>query len=113
MKKGFIHIILIAALSLYGVAAIGSDPVKPSTDQKIQIVDHSNLETLPGASVYVAELDKVLFADFDGFVNLNTLPIGKYTLVVRMTSYKELRVENYEISAQEKSTKLRVKSVTL
>ena len=111
MKKSLSIFGLLLAMSFAQVSH-GSDPVRKNMEQRLQVVDFSNLETLPGAMIKIAELDMVFYSDFDGFVNLNEIPEGDYTVEVHIPSYKVLKLEDLHIGPKAKPTKLRIKSVT-
>lgn len=113
MRKG-LFVILFSFLFTGAMAGNGSNgPVEGKSSQKIQVVDHSNLESLAGASIYIKELDKTVFADFDGYVNLDGIPEGEYNLTVQLISYDEKEISDFQIGGKSGITKLRLKPTSL
>ncbi len=113
MRKA-LSIILFSSILTTATAGNGvEDGTEENRSQKIQVVDHSNLESLAGASIYIRELDKTIYADFDGFVNLNGIPKGEYSISVQLISYDRIEIEHFEIGNKAGITKLRLKSTTL
>ncbi|MCG2462512.1 TonB-dependent receptor [Flavobacteriaceae bacterium F89] len=45
-------------------------------------------EPLPGATIYLEELQKGITANFDGFYNIKDIPKGNWTVVIRMLGYQ-------------------------
>lgn len=94
-------------------AGNGSDePVEKKRTQQVQIVDYANLESLAGASLYIHELDKTIYADFDGFVRLDGVPMGKYHITVNLISYDPIDINDFQVSSKKGITKFRLKSVS-
>jgi len=110
----------IVLATLFNIALLnsyaGNGPgkaVEEKGSQKIQVVDFSNLESLAGASIYIEELDKTVYADFDGFVGLDGIPEGEYHISVQLISYEKVEIENFEVGTKAGITKLRLKSTIL
>ena len=113
MRKAVFAIIFSTTFSA-AIAGSGSNgPVDGKSAQKIQVLDYSNLESLAGAAIHIRELDKTIYADFDGYVSLEGIPAGDYTLSVQLISYDRIDVADFHVGNNEGLTKLRLKSVSL
>ncbi|MES2458231.1 MAG: TonB-dependent receptor [Bacteroidota bacterium] len=60
---------------------------------KGRIVEFETSQPLPGASVYIVELQKGLQSNTEGYYRFNNLPAGKYTLKVTYISYRTETVQ--------------------
>ena len=106
----------ILFLSFFSAAFAGNgstEPVEGETVQKIQVLDYSNLESLAGAAIHFEEIDKTIYADFDGFVSLEDIPSGDYHLIIKLVSYSQVEVSSFTVGRNQGLTKLRLKSVSL
>lgn len=64
---------------------------------KGRIVEFETSQPLPGASVYLVELQKGMQSNNDGYYLFSNLPAGKYTLKVTFISYK---TENIQVEVK-------------
>lgn len=80
---------------LMGVSAFAGNPAPHSITGKV--LDENNLEGLTGASVRIAELDRVVYASFDGSFKLDNIPDGTYTLEVRCVSYERMVFSSVDV----------------
>jgi len=89
--------------------AFAGDSEKKSTTEKSTcsytgvVLDAQNAEALSGATIKVVELDREVFADFDGNFTLENIPEGTYTLEISFVSYETKIVEEFEIRPELKS----------
>ncbi|EHQ25470.1 TonB-dependent receptor [Mucilaginibacter paludis] len=76
---------------------------------KGRIVEFETSQPLPGASVYIVELQKGMVSNNEGYYRFNNTPEGKYTLKVTYISYKTETIqvevktgkeENYDVKMQ-------------
>ncbi|EHQ27496.1 TonB-dependent receptor [Mucilaginibacter paludis] len=76
---------------------------------KGRIVEFETSQPLPGATVYLVELQKGMQSNADGYYKFSNVPAGKYTLKVSYISYKTESVqvevktdkeENYDVKMQ-------------
>ncbi len=83
MKKivRMVSIILMTGSVCGNVLAADNDPeVKPGTIRG-KVID-ADKQTLPGASVFIENLETGTISDVDGFYTLSNLPPGVYTVKV-------------------------------
>jgi hypothetical protein len=64
---------------------------------KGRIVEFETSQPLPGASVYIVELQKGMVANKEGYYKFTNIPAGKYTLKVTYVSYT---TENVSVEAK-------------
>ncbi len=76
-----------------------------------KILDRSNAEALPGATITIEELGLTSYASFDGSFSFENLPLGTYTFKVSYISYDDAEVQNVEISAKGDSIKVFLESL--
>lgn len=62
------------------------------------VSDASNGDVLPGANIYIIDLQKGAAADIDGNFIINNIPVGTYTVRASYLGYKQLE-QQVEISA--------------
>lgn len=98
------------ALSLFiALAASAGDSDKKSKTEKRTcsytgaVLDAENAEALTGATIKIVELDREVFADFDGNFTLENIPEGTYTLEISFVSYDTKIIEGFEISPDKKT----------
>jgi len=113
MRKILFTIALSSAFSAATAGSGANGPVDGKSAQKIQVLDNANLESLAGASIHIKELDKTVYADFDGYVSLEEIPPGDYHISIKMISYDQVEVSDFHVGQNEVLTKLRLKSVSL
>lgn len=87
-------LVLVFSLALHTTAFTGN-PVSHSIVGKV--LDETNLEGLTGASVRIVELDKKVYASFDGSFEMENVPDGKYTIEVRCVSYAHMVFNAVEV----------------
>lgn len=87
-------LVFVFSLAIH-TAAFSGNPVSHSIVGKV--LDVNNLEGLTGASVRIVELDKKVYASFDGSFEMNEVPDGRYTMEVRCVSYKHMTIEAVEV----------------
>lgn len=63
-------------------------PTQASSDVNFQIFDKEANEPLPGATIYIQELDQGSAADPNGLISLTDLPDGSYTLEIRHIGFE-------------------------
>jgi hypothetical protein len=113
-----IFLLTIVFLTVFSQSAIrGNEPVKTATISGF-IRDAGNGETLTGAVVYPQENPSVGIASNSyGYYSL-TLPVGKYSLIVRFLGYKTQVVpvdlkENVQLSFDMEEESIALKEVTI
>lgn len=62
-----------------------------------KIIDAKTGETLPGATIILEGTTKGASADFDGNFSLNSVPVGKITLVASYISYDSKKITGVEV----------------
>lgn len=70
---------------------------------KGRIVEFETSQPLPGATVYLPELQKGMQSNMDGYYTLTNVPAGKYTLQVSFIGYTTQKVE-VEVKAGKEET---------
>lgn len=70
---------------------------------KGRIVEFETSQPLPGASVYIVELQKGMQSSSEGYYKFSNVPAGKYTLKVTFISYKTESVQ-VEVKAGKEET---------
>ena len=78
-----------------------SDPVNVTLQGTV--LESGTSEPIPGASVYIEDLNLKVFTDFDGNFSLDNLQPGKYTLRVSFPSFTEKTLKSVEIVAGDNS----------
>ena len=63
------------------------------------VLESGTSEPIPGATVYIEDLNLKVFTDFDGNFSLENLQPGKYTLRVSFPSFTEKTLKSVEIVA--------------
>lgn len=81
--------------------SVASDTKPEKVDKRVavtgRILDFKSTEALAGARLYIHELDREVFADFDGEFTIEGIEPGTYTLSVSFLSYNEITVSNLKI----------------
>jgi hypothetical protein len=90
-------ILLLISIQSFGGNPKDGNKAVNSISYAGKVLDDSNLEALTGASVRIVELDKTVYADFDGMFVFDQIPAGTYTLEVTYMSYGSYIQENVEI----------------
>ncbi|MEX0662850.1 MAG: TonB-dependent receptor [Balneolaceae bacterium] len=85
---------LAVVLLLFGAGAIESYAFNTNESLLGEIVESTTGEPIPGASVLIEELNRGVAADADGQFEIQGLPAGTYTLVVRSVGYQTIRMEH-------------------
>lgn len=83
------------------IAVMKSPPLPkppPPGSVKGRIVEFETSQPLPGASVYLIELQKGMQSDNDGYYQFTGIPAGKYTLQI---TYISFRTEKIEVEVKE------------
>lgn len=93
----FFSILLLASIQAFGGNPKDGDKIVHTISYAGKVLDDSNLEALTGASVRIVELDKTVYADFDGLFIFEEIPAGIYTLEVTYMSYGKHIQEKIEI----------------
>ncbi len=70
---------------------------------KGRIVEFETSQPLPGASVYIVELQKGMQSNNEGYYKFSNVPAGKYTLKVTFISYKTESIQ-VEVKAGKEET---------
>jgi len=70
---------------------------------KGRIVEFETSQPLPGASVYIIELQKGMQSNSDGYYKFSNIPAGKYTLKITYVSYKTESVSVQVKAAKEET----------
>jgi len=81
MQKSILLIILLLAIL---------QPVQAQSDVRLLILDKESNEALPGATVFVVELERGSAADSNGIVSLSGLPDSSYTLEIRHIGFEKV-----------------------
>lgn len=88
-------------LTLSTLAFAGTEEgAEPKTEQVSfsgKVLDDANLEALTGASIRIVELDKVVYADFEGFFSFENIPSGTYTFEVSYVSYSDVVLKDVKV----------------
>lgn len=58
-----------------------------------KVVDSENALAIPGATLFLAEIEQGTAADSKGYFEFNTIPSGKYTLQISAVGYETLQME--------------------
>lgn len=105
MKKVFPFLLfcLITATSFAGDSEKKSKSERSICSYTGVVLDAENAEALTGATIKVVELDREVFADFDGNFTLENIPEGTYTLEISFVSYDTKIIEGFEITPDKKS----------
>jgi len=83
---------LSAAFLLFNLAVIQSQAQSTGGSIRGNIIESATGETIPGASVFIEELNRGTAADNDGLFEIQNVPTGPYTLIVRSLGYQTLRL---------------------
>lgn len=98
MFKQLVLIFLFAvSISTFAGTPGKANPDKGQCTYSGKVLDETNLEALTGAIIRIVELDKVVYADFEGFFSFENIPSGHYTFEVSYVSYGKLTKQNVEI----------------
>lgn len=98
MKK--LGLILFALLfSLVAISGNGDKRHKNSRTHSFQgkILDESSAEALTGATVRIVELNKTVYADWNGGFDFQDIPSGSYTIEISFVSYPTKTLEGFRI----------------
>lgn len=76
-----------------------------------KVMDAGNHEYLAGALVRIPELNLQTYCNFDGEFEFDKLPVGTYSLEIKLVSYKEAVYAEVEVSKKEKLYKFVLESL--
>ncbi|HEK22192.1 TonB-dependent receptor [Mucilaginibacter sp.] len=98
-----------------GKVIIMPDPKSPNASAgqgpgtlKGRIVEFESSQPLPGASVYIVELQKGMQSNNDGYYQFTNIPAGKYTLKVTYISYTTETVQ-VEVKADKETFDIKMR----
>ncbi len=91
---------LTILLSINASATEGDKVVKSSLQGKV--LDAGNHEYLVGAAVRIPELNLQTYCNFDGEFQFADLPVGTYSVEIKLVSYKEAIYIQVEVSEKVK-----------
>ncbi|MCH2213763.1 MAG: carboxypeptidase-like regulatory domain-containing protein [Flavobacteriales bacterium] len=99
-----IKAIIFLMVLLPTLAFAGNGKPKSKVDKALcaysgQVLDKENAETLTGAMIKIVELNKSVYADFDGNFSFQDIPEGDYTIEISFLSYETKTIENFQIGA--------------
>jgi hypothetical protein len=111
-------IILAGGLILATITGFAGNDKKESTIKvkketaktliKGKVVDNSTGEALPGVEVYVEDVNKQVYTDFNGNFVIENLEPGEYDLNASYISYKEME-QDVKIHSSANPTELQLK----
>ena len=99
----------IIAFVLFSYSAVAGDTDKKVKSEKAtcsysgKVLDAENAEALTGATIRLVEIDREVFADFDGEFTFENIPAGTYTLEISFISYETKIVQDFSIEKGAKS----------
>lgn len=105
VKNYFIALVFV---SFCFAASAGDSDKKDKSNKAIcsysgKVLDAENAEALTGATVRLVEIDREVFADFDGEFKFENIPAGTYTLEISFVSYETKIVRGFTIEEGAKS----------
>jgi hypothetical protein len=103
VKNAFL--ILLIAFAATGYASDGNPGKSAKCRFEGRVFDAENAEGLAGARVYIKELNREAYADFNGAFVFDELPKGDYTLEISMVSYGEKVIKNMSLSTENEETR--------
>lgn len=89
-------LIILLFLILGGESTPSSDSEPSKVSLQGTVLESETSEPIPGATVYIENLDLKVFTDFDGNFSLENLQPGRYTLRVSFPSFSEKTLKNIE-----------------
>ncbi|MEM9050651.1 MAG: carboxypeptidase-like regulatory domain-containing protein [Bacteroidota bacterium] len=103
-----IKVIVLLVGLIPAIAFAGDGKPKSKVERTLctysgQVLDKENAETLTGAMIKIVELDRAVYADFDGNFSFQDIPEGDYTIEISFLSYQTKTVKNFQIEADSKS----------
>ncbi len=75
-----------------------------------RIVEFETSQPLPGASVYIVELQKGMQSNTDGYYNFSSIPAGRYTLQVSYVSFTTEKLQIDVTSGKEETYNVKLRS---
>jgi hypothetical protein len=99
-----IALMFASSTAMFAGSGKGEKETKGTCVLSGKVLDGSNAEALPGATVTIEELGISTMADLDGLFSFQDLPEGDYTVKIEYVSYLENKAEKVTVSS---STKLK------
>jgi outer membrane receptor protein involved in Fe transport len=95
-NQDFIKYLVVIALMIIFMT---TNSLLAGTTGKITgfVTDKSTGETMAGANIYLEGYPYGAASDIDGYYYIINVPPGKYTLIVNLIGYHQIRMENVEV----------------
>jgi hypothetical protein len=65
------------------------------------VIEEMTGEPIPGATIFIKELNKVYHADFDGIFTIDNVMPGTYNLEVQFVSFRKKELHDIKITSEQ------------